>query len=412
MEVFIGRQPIFNSQEQIVSYELLYRTKNSNAFLAEEMEADAATIDVIINSFLTIGIDKVTEGNLAFINFTEKLLFSPLVDYISPHEVVIEVLEDVPITPKLIARIKELKNKGFQIALDDFIMQEEVNMYDELFEYIDYIKIDFLLSSLKERMAVEHKVKTKFPHIKLLAEKVETRQAYEVAKHSGYVQFQGYFFEKPQVLTAIDIPANIINYFQIISILKDEEPDINILVESIEREISISYKLLQLINSSKQRRSSKVRSIKQAIILLGLMELRKLVYLLAMRELNNHERTDTFNELVTASLFRAKVCEKVAKRNYKSNFSEYFLIGLLSLMDGLLNRPMHLILSKMPLSEEIIQTVNGVDTEMTPYLQFSEALYKLDWPKIEELAEELNLSDDLIFNIYDEAEAWSREVIR
>ncbi|WP_107840935.1 EAL and HDOD domain-containing protein [Metasolibacillus meyeri] len=411
MEVFIARQPIFNEKEQIVSYELLYRNRDMNAFPSEGVEADAATIDVIINSFLAIGIDKITNGAPAFINFTEKLLFSPLIDYISPKEVVIEVLEDVNLTPKLVRRVQELKEKGFKIALDDFILQDKVTVYDELFNYVDYIKVDFLSTPIVKRMEIENKVKSKFPHIQLLAEKVETRNQYEVAIHSGYVLFQGYFFEKPQIMRAIDIPANIINYFQIISILKDEEPDINILAENIEREISISYKLLQLINSSKNRRKSKVRSIKQAIILLGLSELRKLVYLLAMRELNNYEKTDVFNELVAASLFRAKACEKVAKLNYKKNFSEYFLIGLLSLIDALLKRPMYVILRKMPLSEEIVQTINGVETEMTPYLQFSEALYKLDWDKLTELSLQLGLNQEMVFQIYDEAEQWSREVI-
>ncbi|KYG90671.1 HDOD domain-containing protein [Metasolibacillus sp. FSL H7-0170] len=411
MEVFIGRQPIFNEKEQIVSYELLYRSKNINAFPLDGIDADAATIDVIINSFLTIGIDKVTDGALAFINFTEKLLFSPLIDYINPKEVVIEILEDVIITPKLIQRVKELKGKGFKIALDDFILKDGVTVYNELFNYVDYIKVDFLITPLTKRMEIEYKVKSKFPHIKLLAEKVETREQYEIAMHSGYVLFQGYFFEKPQIMKAIDIPANIINYFQIISILKDEEPDINILATNIEREISISYKLLQLINSSKNRPKSKVRSIKQAIVLLGITELRKLVYLLAMRELNNYEKTDAFNELVAASLFRAKACEKVAKLNYKKNFSEYFLIGLLSLIDALLKRPMYLILRKMPLSEEIVETINGVETEMTPYLQFSEALYKLDWDRLDELSLQLGLNQDVVFQIYDEAEQWAREVI-
>ncbi|MCT6924629.1 HDOD domain-containing protein [Metasolibacillus sp.] len=411
MEVFIGRQPIFDEKEQIVSYELLYRSKNMNAFPLEGVGADAATIDVIINSFLAIGIDKATGGAPAFINFTEKLLFSPLVDYVNPQEVVIEILEDVSITQGLIERVKELKKKGFKLALDDFVLNDEVTVYDELFHYIDYIKVDFLITPLLKRMEIENKVKSKFPHIQLLAEKVETREQYEVAIHSGYVLFQGYFFEKPQIMRAIDIPANIINYFQIISILKDEEPDINILAENIEREISISYKLLQLINSSKNRKKSKIRSIKQAIVLLGLTELRKLVYLLAMRELNTHEQTDTFNELVVASLFRAKACEKVAKLNYKKNFSEYFLIGLLSLIDALLKRPMHLILRKMPLSEEIVQTINGVETEMTPYLQFSEALYKLDWDKLTELSQQLGLNQEKVFQIYDETEQWAREVI-
>ena len=404
MEVFIGRQPIFNIHEQIIAYELLYRNKNVNAFPL--IDSDAATVDVLVNSFLSIGIDEVTKGRPCFVNFTENLLMGSMIDYLDPNKVVIEILEDVPITLQLVERVAELKERGFRIALDDFVLNENVVVYDELFEYIDYIKVDFLLSPLLERMEIENKVKTSFPNIKLLAEKVETRNQFDMAKHSGYVLFQGYFFEQPQIIKSTDIPANTIQYFQIISLLKDEEPDINQLAESIERDISLSYKLLQLINHSSIRKKSKVRSIKQAVLLLGLTELRKLIYLLAMREVENHEESDVFNELMRVSLFRAKVCEKVARLNFLPNFSEYFLIGLFSLIDSLLKRPLHLVLRQLPLSESIAETISGTKTEMTPYLEFSIALNKLDWSKLGDLANQLNLSYEAVIKIYDEANEW------
>lgn len=409
VEVFIGRQPIFNIHEQIVAYELLYRNKNVNAFPL--IDSDAATVDVLVNSFLSIGIDEVTNGRPCFVNFTENLLMGTMLDYLDPTKVVIEILEDVPITPQLVERVSELKERGFKVALDDFVLDQNVTVYDELFHYIDYIKVDFLLSPLLERMEIENKVKTNFPNIKLLAEKVETRNQFEVAKHSDYVLFQGYFFEQPQIIKSTDIPANTLQYFQIISILKDEEPNINMLAENIERDISLSYKLLQLINNSNKRTKSKVRSIKQAILLLGLSELRKWVYLLAMREVENQKESDVFKELMRASLFRAKVCEKVAKINYRENFSEYFLVGLFSLIDSLLKRPMNIILSQLPLSESIAETISGTITEMTPYLQFSLALNKLDWNQLEKLSTQLKLSNEAIVRIYDEANAWVDDAI-
>lgn len=409
MEVFIGRQPIFNAQEQVVAYELLYRNSDKNVF--PMVDADAATVDVLINSFLSIGIDNVSNGKPSFVNFTENLLMDTTLDYVNPSQVVIEVLEDVPITEKLVQRIIDLRKRGFKIALDDFIMNEDILIYDELFANIDYIKIDFLLTPVVERMEMENKIKTQFPEIQLLAEKLETRKQYEVAKHSGYVLFQGYFFEQPQIIKSTEIHANVIQYFQIISILRDEEPNINLLAENIEREISLSYKLLQLINNSSKRLKSKVRSIKQAILLLGLTELRKWIYLLAMRELNRNNDDDVFGELMRASLFRAKVCEKIARLNYKENFSEYFLIGLFSLIDSLLKRPMNDVLKHLPLSESIIETISGTDTEMQPYLQFSIALNKLDWDRINELAEGLNIPSEQILPIYEEVKNWVSDAL-
>ncbi|MEK5233193.1 HDOD domain-containing protein [Lysinibacillus sp. FSL K6-0232] len=407
MEVFIGRQPIFNLHEQIVAYELLYRGNNINAFPL--VDSDAATIDVLVNSFLSIGFEEVTKGKPGFVNFTENLLMSSIHEFLNPSQVVIEILENVPLTPELVERVIELKQHGFQIALDDFIMDEQVEIYDELFKQVDYIKIDFLASSIVKRMEVEQKVKESFPHIQLLAEKVETRHQFEVAKSSGYVLFQGYFFEKPQIVQATDIPANTIQYIHIISLLKEEEPNIQLLAENIERDISLTYKLLQMINNSSKRSKSKVRSIKQAIVLLGIPNLRKWIYLLAMREIDMDTDSDIFKEILCTSLFRAKVCEKLAKLTYRKNFSEYFLVGMFSLIDTLLQRPMEAILQQLPFSEAITNTILGIETEMTPYLEFSIALGKLDWAQLEELAPQFHMELKDMEHLYYEAMEWAEK---
>lgn len=404
MEVFVGRQPIFNRHEEIVAYELLYRNNYTNQF--PNIDADTATIELLINSFLSIGIKELANGKPSFINFTENLIMQDSIGFIEPEQIVIEILEDIPITVELIERLKQLKNAGNKLALDDFVVKEEVFIYDELFLQIDYIKIDFLHTKEIERTAIENTIKLKYPHIQLLAEKVETREEYEMAKQSGYSLFQGYFFEKPQILTATDIPANLFQYFQIIALLRDEEASIDRLADNIEREISLSYRLLKLINGSSRRPKIKVRSIKQAILLLGLTELRKWIYLLAMRESDVNRNNDVFQELMYASLFRAKACEKIARLNYKKNFSEYFLVGLFSLIDSLLKRPMNRIVTQLPLSETILETISGEYTEMTPYLQFGTALSKLDWESIIPLSSQLNTPVEEILAIYEEVKVW------
>lgn len=244
-----------------------------------------------------------------------------------------------------------------------------------------------------------------------MAEKVETREQYEMAKETGYYLFQGYFFEKPQILAATDIPANLFQYFQIISLLRDDEANIDVLTNSIEREISLSYRLLKLINGSSRRSKTKIRSIKQAILLLGLTELRKWIYLLAMRETDMNQNNDVFQELMYASLFRAKTCEKIARLNYKKNFSEYFLVGMFSLIDSLLKRPMNAIVTQLPLSETILETISGERTEMTPYLQFATALSKLDWENLIPLARQLNIPVEGLLPMYEEVKVWVDEAL-
>lgn len=407
MEIFIGRQPIFDLYEQVGAYELLYRSKNVNAFTS--VDADAATVDVLVNAFLNFGIGEVTNGKPCFVNFTENLLVGALADFLNPNQVVIEILEDVPITPQIVQRVKELKAAGFRIALDDFILDDQVEIYNELFAILDYIKVDFLLSPLSKCMEIERIVKRRFPHVKLLAEKVETREQFEAAKESGYELFQGYFFEKPQIITTTDLPANTVQCFQIMSLLNEDEPDVGAITEVIERDISLSYKLLHFINSSNQRGKSTIQSIKQAILMMGLIELKKWLYLLAMQENFNKQDRELHLEIMRASLFRAKICERLAKHTNNVKFSTCFLTGMFSLMDTLLQRPMYSIIEQLPFSLEVSDTITGGQTKLTPYLECSIALEKMHWERAEELLQQLEITNISLQSLYNDALKWAED---
>lgn len=151
MKVFVARQPIFNRNEQVVAYELLYRESEENRYSAAD--GDKATTDLIINSFINIGIEKLTEGKRCFVNFTESLMFSDLPTSFDPDQLIIEILEDIPITPALISRCRQLKKLGYTLALDDFYAINPANeeLLEQLMKYIDILKIDFLQSSRLER---------------------------------------------------------------------------------------------------------------------------------------------------------------------------------------------------------------------------------------------------------------------
>lgn len=405
MEVFIGRQPIFNGFDQVQSYELLYRSgSESNRF--PTIDADLATVDVIVNSLFSIGMDVLSNGKPCFINFTENLLMSDIFDHLNPVQFVIEILEDIPITKSLIRRLKELKAKGYRIALDDFVLHDFSATYEELFTYIDIIKVDFLNTKKEDRQKIEMLVKRKFPHITLLAEKVETREEYEKALKKGYKLFQGYYFMQPQIIKGQDVPANLLHYYQVIALLRAEEPDINQISENIEHDIALSYKLLQLINSSAKRTKSKIRSIKQAILLLGLDDLKRWVYILIYRESQKFNTGGTFDELMKTSLVRAKTCELLAKHTRKKNMSEYFLIGMFSLIDAILQRPIHTILQHMPLTDEVAETICGGDTDMQPFLQLAIAIERMHLEQVSVLADDLEIPYDSIVSISKASAKW------
>lgn len=409
MDVFLGRQPIFNSQEEVIAYELLYRSGKRGSSMVEE--ADGATIDVLVNSFINIGFDQVANGKLGFVNFTENLLLSNIAEYLDSNQIVIEILEDVPITPTIINRVKELKEMGFKIALDDFILEENVATYYDLFMLIDCLKVDFLLSPIEKCIEINQIVKSRFPHITLLAEKVETREQLDIAKIAGYKLFQGYFFEKPEVIATVDIPANTMHYFEIMSYLNDEEPNINELSTLIERDVSLSLKLLQLINATSNYSRHPIQSIKQAITRIGFIELRKWIYLLALRSNKGTLEKDSSIELIRSSLFRAKICERMAKETQKVKYSEAFLVGMFSLIDAILQRPLDMILQQLPFSDVISTTILGERTEYTIYLELSVALSRMDWELATELLESLNIHSIDLEKMHQEASEWANSAV-
>ncbi|MET1013496.1 MAG: HDOD domain-containing protein [Paenisporosarcina sp.] len=406
MEIFIGRQPIFDQNEKVYAFELLYRNSDLNTF--PQIDGDRATMEVLVNSFLTIGLEDLTNGRPCFINFTENLLHEPIFDTLDSKYIIIEILENVQITPLVINNIRQLKQKGFKIALDDFTLTEQILLSKEIFSLVDFIKVDFMASTSDDRKRIETFFKSNYSHIHLLAEKVETRDEFEEAKKVGYHLFQGYFFSKPHIIQGKDIPANIANYFRIIRLISEEQANVTHIADLIERDVSLSFKLLKLINASPSR--SKVRSIKQAVVVLGLTELHKWIYILAMRETMREEVDLSRNALIGSSLFRAKFCELLAKHNRKDNAAEYFLTGMFSLMDALLHKPFHQIMQQLPLSDQIVETLMGNHTDMSDYIELAIAFDQLDWARIQVFSEKLNLAEEQLRQSYNQAMRWSSQL--
>ncbi|WP_163142048.1 HDOD domain-containing protein [Bacillus sp. 22-7] len=408
MEVFVARQPIFNSKEEVFAYELLYRNNQVNAF--PDIDEDQATAEVIINSFLNIGIDQLSEGKPCFINFTEKLLKLRVPAFFRPREIVVEILETVKPSAELVRICKDLKELGYQIALDDYVFNETNPFARQLLKYADIIKVDFLNTPKEMREKIELLVSQL--RIKTVAEKVETREEYEEAKSKGYDYFQGYFFEKPVIMSTHDVPAYFQSYYEMIQNLSKEEPSLDRIAELIERDISLSYKLLRLINSPAYRPKQKINSIRQAIVLLGLIELEKWIYVLAVRE-NIVHHSQMAEETIRLSMRRAKMCEEIGRLQIgKSVSSSYFMTGMFSLMDSLLNIPMKQILDELPLQDDICEALRGENNHLKVILDLAVAVEKAQWSRISEMCEKLNVDEKTIFKIYSEALAWSSQLLK
>jgi c-di-GMP-related signal transduction protein len=351
MDVYVARQPIFNKQKKVIGYELLYRSGLQNFF--DHNDGDRATSDVITNSFSVIGLEVLTGGKRAFINFTENLLKSDIASILPPDLIAVEILEDIRPDKEIIEICKKLKRLSYILVLDDFVAIEQIT---PLIEFADIIKVDFLKTNVDQRKQLIKDVGT--DHVKFLAEKVETEEEFSMAAEMGYSYFQGYFFSKPTIYKGRDLPSYKLNYLRIIQEVNQPEISFNQLEAIIKQDLSLSYKLLRLINSAAFGFNTKITSIKYALVLLGIKEFVRWITVIALRGMGD----DKPDELIVASLIRAKYAENLApKLGLYEQASDLFLMGLFSLMDALLDRPIGEILNELPISPAVKGAILGTE---------------------------------------------------
>ncbi|SDZ77211.1 EAL and modified HD-GYP domain-containing signal transduction protein [Desulfuromusa kysingii] len=402
MEHFIARQPIFDTKGRVYAYELLFRSGLHNYFDCDD--PDLAAASVIANSNLLFDLTEMTGGTRAFINCTSTVLVNDLMTTLPRHQAVVEVLEDVEPNDDIIQACQRLKKQGYILALDDFVYHEN---FEPLLELADIIKVDFLLSDVAEQ---ERLAKVMIPRgIKMLAEKVETYEVYEHAKEMGYQLFQGYFFARPMIISRKDIPTNKIQFLRILKDIHTEDVDFKKLALTIQSEVSLSYKLLKLINSAAFALRHKVTSILQALSLLGLREIRSWVSLLSIASMAD----DKPAELVVSSLIRAKLCEQLAQTcKIGDRQSDLFLMGLFSLLDVIMSRPMAEILHEITVEEDIQEALAGAPGKLGSILELVIATEKGEWEQISRLTLELGVQEDFLSNAYLDAVKWAQDIYK
>ncbi|WP_226643316.1 EAL and HDOD domain-containing protein [Mesobacillus subterraneus] len=408
MDIYVARQPIFDMNEKTVAYELLYRNSSVNNY--QHTDGDQATTDVIVNSFLNIGVKDLSNGKPCFINFTEKLLKLGVPSYFNPLSIVVEILETVELNEDILGICKELKAHGYTIALDDFFVSQWNELTVQLLDYIDIIKIDFRSTKRVDRQEMIRFISGR--DIKFLAEKVETIEEYIEAKEDGFVYFQGFYFSKPVILNSYDIPSYYHSYFQILKEIENPEPDLEKIKDVIEKDISLSYKLLRLINNPVFRPRNEVSSIKQAIILLGLNEIKKWIYVLAIRGADKGSGGSKEREIIELSLKRGKLGELIGRKVGREVLaSKYFLLGMFSLMDSLLHHPMEELLEDLPLSNELKAALSGEKNDEYMMLEFLKEI-ELAFHEGHELTfNPTKMTTEELFRLYGEASDWATKVL-
>jgi c-di-GMP-related signal transduction protein len=395
--VFIARQPIFDSKKNVFAYELLYRSDLENrAFITD---GDYATLKVIANSLL-IGLQKLTDGKRAFINFDRGLLLGR-VPLLFPSNILgVEILETITPDRRLIKVCNQIKNDGYLMILDNFVFDEE---YQPLLPMVDIIKIDFCDSTPEERCSIFQKVNSK--HIKFLAAKIESQQDFKEALKLGYHYFQGFFFQQPALISRKEMPGYKLNYLSILRKLYDPAFEVDQIEEIIKRDVSLTYKLLRFINSAAHGFKVTIRSIRHALILLGKREIKRWLTIIVMSGIGR----DKPIELMNAAIIRARFCELIALEfKLQENPTDLFLIGMLSMMDAFLDRPLPEILEELPLAENIKFVLLEGEGQARKVLELVRAFEKADWESFSLSTHQLNVDEEKLAFLYLEAVEWAK----
>jgi c-di-GMP-related signal transduction protein len=392
---FVARQPIFDRAQRVFGYELLFRNGVEDYFNADPEFAARSTLD----SSLLFGLNTLCDGRHAFVNCTREVLLKDLVTLLPSNQTVVEVLETVEPEDRVVAACKRLKEAGYLIALDDFAPNDP---RIPLCHLADIIKVDIRATRPEERAGLIRRFGT--GKCQMLAEKLETPHEFQQARDMGFVYFQGYFFCRPELVMGREVPASRLHYLRLLEMVSRSELDMRELERMIKQETSICYRLLRYLNSPLFGFSLEIKSIRHAMAILGERELRRWMRLIVTVGAAEQK----CNELVLMGLARARFCELLSIR-LQSN-SDLFLMGLLSIMDAILEVQMDVLLEQLPVEREIKAALLGQSSTLRPLYQLMLAQESGEWAQSSELARQLKLPDEEVATQWWQALQWAQQV--
>jgi len=388
---FIARQPIFDQRLRVYAYELLFRGGPQNFYQARGNTASS----VIADSTTIFDLQMLTGHARAFINVDELALRLGAPRLLPPDRIVVEILEHVNPTPEIVQICRDLRRDGYLLALDDFIGDRDLQ---PLVELAHFLKVDFTLidSDQRKQLAREYGRDS----LSLLAEKVESQSDLDEARDLGYSYFQGYFFCKPSMLETHDIPGNKLIQLQLLSSVAAAELDYDAIETLLKQDPSLLYRLLRYLNSPALGLRTEVHSIKQALTLMGETEFRRWISVFAIIGMSNGKPP----ELIRTALTRAYFCEDFSRpAGLPEKSPGMFLMGLLSVADALLDKPISEVLGGLPVDQEIKTALCGGENRYRDVFELLLALERAEWPQLSTFASRLGCPEESVPDSYQSA---------
>lgn len=402
MDIYVARQPIFDADYNVIAYELLYRDGNDNYF-NESISDNVATSLLLLNSYFSFGIEKLIGESKAFINFDKHLIMMGVPELLNKDNITIEVLETVNPDKMFLKKLRHLKEKGYTLAIDDYV---EGYVHEEIIDLIDIVKVDFkhCEEAAMRRITSLMKSKNKL----LLAEKVESKEEFEMAKALGYDYFQGYYFAKPAVQKKKNMDSSGLQYVKLMSELNNVEPDFHKLSDIILTDVSLTYKLLKLVNAN-SKPVSEITSVQQALAVLGVRQFRTWLSLAMVQNLSQKESS----EAVKYALIRSNLLVKIAQNSSISSLEEELsLLGTLSILDVVLEMDMRDALESLPIGDEMKAALLGEKTKYTDAMKLCFAYEKGVFDEAELAAEHINYELTLLPEHYVSSISWAEKTFR
>ena len=393
MDVFVARQPILDSARKLCGYELLFRSSLDNVFLS--VDGDKATAELVNHSFVLIGKSRLTGKLRGWINFSAAMVCKQVPTLLPADDIVVELLLDGAVSPEVQAACRSLVDAGYRLALDDYDGTQDVG---DLLEIASYVKVDIQALHAADVLRIAEQMRGR--SVEIVAKRVESELEHERCQEAGCTLFQGYFFARPQMVKGIGPRSGrSMNVLALMAELNSPEFDLGRAQKLIRTDVALSYKLLRYINSAFFSLPTEIRSISQAVMLLGSANVQRFVSIATMTQLGGG-RPD---EMLKLSILRARFCELLAP----DRADEAFTLGLFSLLDAILDAPMKTALDDLPLAGELRLALIENTGPLAAYLDLARAYHDADWLAVGRLVRRLKLDESRLPGYYREAVGWA-----
>jgi EAL and modified HD-GYP domain-containing signal transduction protein len=395
----VARQPILDERGKVFGYELLYRASAQDSAASGSADhASAATVDAAL---LSVGLETLTSGRRAFFNISRELLVSGAAGLLPSASVVIELLETVPADDETIEACKTLQERGYVLALDDFVPGSPAEAF---LPFVHFVKLD-LLAMTPDQLKTET-ARLRARHLRIVAEKVETFGAHDAAKSAGCSLFQGYYFCRPEKFSVRAISSRQLTQMQLIAALNRPNVTAALIEDLVKHDPQLSFRVLRCINSFEFALRREIHSIREAVVMLGLQRIRQWASVWSLAGMNGGSP-----ELVNMTILRARACELLgAKMGVPDWGAEYFLLGLCSLLDAILQQKMDTAIADLPLGAEIRAALLGEPNPARDVLEAVTLFERGSWDDAGAAAARVNLTIGHLQAAFHDALVWARHI--